>query len=148
MYLPGLEACLLRDLDISSEEQALVSEAKTRGKLLWRPKSGGDMERFNDHPLHDDIVKYCVVDTVYLPRLFKTYQGYLGNRLSLMMVDDLWGNEDSGSLSDGIYSWETRILEESRRRAEQALEPDFAGGSAWNPWYRLILCEDDNDYDM
>ena len=135
-YLPGLEACLLNDLDISSEERALVSEAKSRGKLLWRPKSGGSMERFNDNPLHDDIVSYCVVDTAYLPRLFETYNGYIGNQLSLMAVDDLWGNENSGELSDGIYSWETRILEESRLRAEKALDPNFTGGSAYSPWYR------------
>lgn len=36
MYLPGLEACLLNDLDLSSEERFLIFEAKTRGKLLWR----------------------------------------------------------------------------------------------------------------
>ena len=144
MYLPGLEACLANDLEIDAEERALVSQAKSRGKLLWRPKSGGSMQRFNDDPLHEDIVSYCVVDTAYLPRLFEAYAGS-GNSFSLMAVDSLWGEEDAAELSEGVYSWRGRILKDSRLRAEKALDPDFAGGSAYNPWYRWRMYEDFDD---
>ena len=145
-YLPGLEACLLNDLEIDSQERALVAQAKARGKLLWRPKSGGTMQRFNDNPLHEDIINYCVVDAAYLPRLFEAYAG-TGNSLSLMAVDELWGNEDAVQLSDGVYSWRSRILKDSRVRAEKALDSGFIGGSAYNPWYRWNFCEDDSDSD-
>ena len=143
-YLPGLEACLINDLEIDSQERALVSQAKIRGKLLWRPKSGGSMQRFNDDPLHEDIINYCVVDTAYLPRLFEAYAG-IGNSVSLMAVDDLWGNEDAVELSEGVYSWRSRILEGSRLRAEKALDPDFAGGSAYNRWHRWHMYDHDDD---
>ena len=137
-YLPGLEACLLNDLKIDTEERALVSQAKARGKLLWRPKSGGSMERFNDNPLHEDIINYCVADAAYLPRLLEAYLG-IGNSLSLMAVDQLWGNEDDEQLSDEVYSWRCRILKDSRMLAEEALDPEFTGGSAYNPWYHWCM---------
>ncbi|CAF9907823.1 MAG: hypothetical protein HETSPECPRED_007913 [Heterodermia speciosa] len=145
MYLPGLEACLLKDLDIDVEERALVSQAKKRGKALWSPKLGGSMERFNDDPLHEDIISYCVVDTAYLPRLFEAYAG-IGNSLSLMAVDDLWGDEDAVELSDDVFSWRNRILKESRLRAQKALDPDFTGGSAYNPWHQWKMYDDDDDW--
>ena len=103
------------------------------------------MQRFNDNPLHEDIIDYCVVDTAYLPRLFEAYAG-IGNGMSLMAVDELWGTEDAVELSEGVYSWSSRILEESRLRAEKALNPDFTGGSAYNPWYRWRMYEDEDDF--
>lgn len=133
--LPGLESCLLNDLNISSEEQERVAQAKSRGQQLWHPKHGGSTERFNDYPLHPIIVQYCVVDTAYLPQLFKTYNSAIGGRVSLSVVDRLWGKESRRELAPGVYSWECSILAESKRRVERALDPGFTGGSSYNPWY-------------
>ncbi|KAL8784770.1 MAG: hypothetical protein Q9195_008906 [Heterodermia aff. obscurata] len=144
-YLPGLEDCLLNDLEIDSQERALVSQAKSRGRLLWRPKSGGSMQRFNDDPLHEDIINYCVVNAAYLPRLFEAYAG-IGNGVSTMAVDRLWESEDASELYDGVHSWRTRILEESKRRAEKALDPEFTGGSAFNPWKPWHMYDDEDDW--
>lgn len=141
--LPGLESCLLQDLDIGEEEKAWVKEAKARGQSIWRPRCGGSMERFNDEPLHEDLVNYCVVDAAYLPRLFETYNAALGNRMSLQSVDVLWGNEDLESLEYGVYSWECRVLQLSKTRAEKALDPYFSGGTGYNPW---CLYDFDDDY--
>ncbi|KAL8797922.1 MAG: hypothetical protein Q9182_007119 [Xanthomendoza sp. 2 TL-2023] len=51
-HLPGLEHCLRTDLKLTMEEQEWVLQAKHKGQVLWRPKMGGSMERFNDNPLH------------------------------------------------------------------------------------------------
>ncbi|KAL8848496.1 MAG: hypothetical protein Q9221_006498 [Calogaya cf. arnoldii] len=72
-HLPSLGLCLEKDLDIPAEEQKWVDAAKSAGQRLWRPRCGGSMERFNDDPLHEDIVNYCVADAAYLPRLFEKY---------------------------------------------------------------------------
>ena len=124
-YLPGLESCLLQDLAITAQEREWVAEAKAAGQLLWRPRFGGSMERFNENPLHEDIVNYCVVDAANLPRLFETYNRALGNRVSLWAIDE---NEGLECDSDGPHSWECKILELSKTRVERALDPGFRGG--------------------
>ena len=53
---PSLEVCLLEDVDIEAEERIWVAEAKTKGKNQWRPRDGGRLERFNNDPLHEDII--------------------------------------------------------------------------------------------
>ena len=133
-FLPGLGRCLLEDLALNSDEAALIETAKKRGQELWRPCSGGSLERFNDNPLLQGIIDYCVVDAAYLPRLFEKYNQASGNRVWLMGVDDLWGNEELEEISDGIFSWEGRVLGTSRARVEMALDPSFNGGGALNPW--------------
>ena len=136
--LPGLESCLLSHLDIDVEERAWVSEAKARGQVLWRPRSGGSMQRFNDNPLHEDIINYCVVDAAYLPRLFETYNRALGNRISLTAL----GTSDDPS-------WESRVLRLSKSRAEYCLDLGFCGGTGANPWYvhKCYIDDDDSDWD-
>lgn len=102
------------------------------------------MQRFNDDPLHVDIVNYCVVDAAYLPQLFKAYNETLGNRVSLLAVDHLWGNENLGCTESGVYSWECRVLQLSKIRAKQALNPYFGGGTSYNPWYTYNPYDDDD----
>lgn len=89
------------------------------------------MERFNDNPLHEDIVNYCVVDAAYLPRLFERYNRMLGNRVSL------------AAISASSLSWEGRIPRLSKERAEKALDTNFTGGTAHNPWYIHNPYDDD-----
>ncbi|KAL8680961.1 MAG: hypothetical protein Q9186_002861 [Xanthomendoza sp. 1 TL-2023] len=144
-YLPGLELCLINDLSLTFEEHEWVSEAKRKGQLLWRPRMGGSMQRFNDNPLHEDIVNYCVVDAAYLPRLFDIYNQDLGNRVHLTAVDRFWGNENMFEMSKGVFSWEGRVLQQSRERVEFALDPHFRGGTAYNPWYVYHYYDDDSD---
>ena len=142
--LPGLGSCLLQDLDIGRKEQEWVNEAKARGQTIWRPNCGGSMERFNDDPLHEDIVNYCVVDVAYLPRLFRIYNEALGNRVSLLAVDHLWGNEHLDCKDSGVFSWECTILQLSKIRAERALDPYFGGGTSYNSWYTYNPYDDDD----
>ena len=146
LRLPGLGDCLLQDLKLSREEQEWVNQAKARGQALWRPRCGGSMQRFNDDPLHEDIVNYCVVDAAYLPQLFKAYNEALGNRVSLLAVDLLWGNEHLDCTESGVFSWECRILQLSKMRAEHALDPHFSGGTSYNSWSNYYNPYDDDYY--
>ncbi|KAL8782734.1 MAG: hypothetical protein Q9213_005158 [Squamulea squamosa] len=141
-YLPGLAKCLLLDLVIPREEQEWIAKVKEKGQRLWRPMFQGSMQRFNDNPLHDDIVNYCVVDAAYLPRLFETYNKPLENRVSLMAVDDLWKSERSSDTENRAADWVDRILERSRGRVQLSLMEHFMGGTAHNPWYEY----DDDDW--
>lgn len=139
--LPGLERCLLGDLIIGEAEREWVPVAKARGQLLWRPRSGGDMKVFNDDPLHQDIVNYCVVDAAYLPRLFETYNRALGNGVSLdwVSVDPPWGN-------DGPYTWGRKVITHSKTRVGFSLDEHFRGGTSYNPWYTMARAYEDDDY--
>ncbi|KAL8816673.1 MAG: hypothetical protein Q9223_004351, partial [Gallowayella weberi] len=131
--LPGLEHCLRTNLTLTREEQEWVLQAKRKGQVLWRPRMGGSLERFNDNPLHEDVVRYCVVDAAYLPRLFEKYNWALGYRVCLTAVDELWGNENLPIIAEGVFSWECRVLKHSRERVLLAKDLYFYGGTARNP---------------
>ncbi|KAL8845227.1 MAG: hypothetical protein Q9176_000395 [Flavoplaca citrina] len=133
-YLPGLGKCLQLDLRIPWEEQAWVDAAKDKGQRIWRPKCGGTMARFNDDPLHEDLINYCVVDAAYLPRLFETYNAILGTPVS---ITTHWARRF------GKGDWDERILSESWDRVGLALRPNFYEGHALNPWW---IEDDDDDY--
>ena len=138
--LPSLEYCYRCDLDLTKAEKKSVGRIKQEGRKLWHPRSGGSMQRFNDSPLCQGIIDYCVADAKYLPQLFNKYNEALGNRVDVMAVDELWGNEDLEKLADGVFSWQCRILKESRARVRLALDPDFKGGNSANPWYHWHPC--------
>ncbi|KAI4280536.1 MAG: hypothetical protein L6R38_004373 [Xanthoria sp. 2 TBL-2021] len=142
-YLPGLGKCLAEDLSMTTEEQDWVDGAKARGQQIWRPKCGGQMERFNDDPLHGDIVDYCVVDVAYLPLLFDTYNAALGNQVSLGTVDYLWRKDGCRQSDETALNWVANILSASMGRVNRALDPMFGGGTSWNPWWDG---DDSDDY--
>ena len=138
--LPSLEDCFKRDLEMSKADKKSIRRIKEEGRKLQRPKNGGSMQRFNDSPLLQRIIDYCVVDAKYLPRLFNKYNEALGNQAGVMAVDSLWGNEDLKKLADGVFSWQCRVSQESRARVRLALDPDFKGGNSANLWYEWHPC--------
>ena len=92
------------------------------------------MERFNDNPLLEDLISYCIVDAAYLPRLFERYNAILGTPVS---ITTHWARKF------GKGDWDERILSESFDRVGLALRPNFYGGNARNPWW---VDDDDDDY--
>lgn len=48
---------------------ATWKQAKERGQRLFKPGRGGKYEVFNQRPIPEDIVSYCVGDVQYLPEL-------------------------------------------------------------------------------
>ncbi|KAL8651411.1 MAG: hypothetical protein Q9226_004718 [Calogaya cf. arnoldii] len=144
-HLPSLGVCLKDDLDIPAGEQTWVDAAKSAGQKLWRPRCGGSMERFNDDPLHEDIVRYCVADAAYLPRLYENYNNdvAIGGSVNLGTRVCVWPEIGYGCYQYNGYGvdWADRIVTTLWERVQRATDPGFMGGTAHNPW-----CEED-DYD-
>jgi exonuclease 3'-5' domain-containing protein 1 len=55
-------------------ERSTWNANKEKGLRLFAPEKGGRYEVFNDRPLAQAIVQYCVQDVQFLPRLWSTYQ--------------------------------------------------------------------------
>lgn len=105
------------------------------------------MQRFNDHPLHEDIVNYCVADAAYLPRLFEKYNNYaaLKRSVDLRTRVCVWPKIGYGCYQYNRYGvdWADRIVTTSWERVQKATDANFPGGTAHNPWYED---DDDDDY--
>ncbi|KAJ8122917.1 hypothetical protein ONZ43_g1008 [Nemania bipapillata] len=71
-HIKGLQSCM-DDLPMTKAEREGWDRAKEKGKELFRPEKGGSYEVFNQRPLRNDIIKYCVQDVQYLPRLWTLY---------------------------------------------------------------------------
>lgn len=48
-------------------------EAKQAGIRLFAPERGGTYEVFNDRPMTQAIIQYCVQDVTFLPQLYDHY---------------------------------------------------------------------------
>jgi exonuclease 3'-5' domain-containing protein 1 len=72
-YLNGLakcvEKCVLYDSDLTSWKLA-----KEKGKRMFKAEHGGSDEIFNQRPIPDDIISYCVGDVQYLPMLWEKFR--------------------------------------------------------------------------
>jgi exonuclease 3'-5' domain-containing protein 1 len=73
-YLNGLAKCVEND---GSHGSDFVSWklAKEKGERLYKAEHGGSYEIFNQRPIPDDIISYCVGDVQYLPKLWDKFQG-------------------------------------------------------------------------
>ncbi|KAM3539896.1 hypothetical protein ARSEF1564_007202 [Beauveria bassiana] len=76
-YVNGLAKCIERDGALSSTEMLRWKNCKERGVRLFAPERGGSYRVFNDRPLSQDIVKYCIQDVHFMPRLWDRYNGTL-----------------------------------------------------------------------
>ena len=45
---------------------------KCIGKLLWKPDFGGDFVVFQQYPLKEIVISYCVGDIAFLPELYES----------------------------------------------------------------------------
>lgn len=76
----GLSRCIENDVLMSGPEKRAWMQAKDKGKLLFAPERGGTYEVFNQRPLQEDIIQYCVQDVQLLPVLWKRYKEKLTSR--------------------------------------------------------------------
>jgi exonuclease 3'-5' domain-containing protein 1 len=53
----------------SGSGQAGWKLAKEKGERLFKAEHGGSYEVFNQHPIPEDIISYCIGDDQYLPEL-------------------------------------------------------------------------------
>ena len=66
---------------------------------------------FNQRPMRQEIVDYCVQDVVYLPKLFDKYNGKLGNAVCLDATNSI-----SLQASGNQNIWAYRVIEASADR--------------------------------
>ena len=113
--LNGLAKCVEKTVPISLRGSGLGSwkQGKEKGERLFKPEYGGSCEVFNQRPIPEEIVDYCVGDVQCLPEL----------------RDKFWGTRTS--------QWRDLIKEESKKRvaASQASEYQPHGREkAMAPW--------------
>ncbi|KAF2844683.1 hypothetical protein T440DRAFT_409643 [Plenodomus tracheiphilus IPT5] len=69
-FLTGLAKCIEINLPITPVSKlAQWKLAKQKGERLFKAEHGGSYEVFNQRPIPEDIISYCVSDVQYLPEL-------------------------------------------------------------------------------
>ncbi len=113
----GLGNCIKHDAQLSVEVQRKWKATKERGMALFSEQDGGSYEVFNVRPMLQDIIDYCVQDTVHLPILWKVYSGKVSKQ------------------------WLQRVQEETRYRVlmsqTNSYEPQ-GGHKVWSPWAKTV----------
>ena len=79
-FLRGLAKCIANDIHLPRKEKAEWTEVKNSGVHLFAPERGGSYAVFDQRPLADVIVRYCVNDVRYLPLLRDEYLPLLDAR--------------------------------------------------------------------
>ncbi|XWX02354.1 hypothetical protein V2A60_010391 [Cordyceps javanica] len=102
-FVSGLAKCIELDAPLAAGEKQKLVECKKAGQLLFAPEKGGSYEVFNTRPLAGEIVRYCVNDVCILPRLWKHYNGKMGQK------------------------WRRKMLASSAKRVDLSHSPFFCG---------------------
>jgi exonuclease 3'-5' domain-containing protein 1 len=93
-FVSGLGKAIKIDLpeSIFSAQQKLEwQQNKARITALFAPTQGGIYEVFSERPLKPEIMKYCEMDFVLLPKLYAVYNKELskmGNQFWQMQIED------------------------------------------------------------
>ncbi|EXF73980.1 3'-5' exonuclease [Colletotrichum fioriniae PJ7] len=102
-FLSGLAKCIERNAPLTPEEILAWRAVKMIGHSLFNPQSGGSYAVFNQRPLSPEILRYCIQDVQYLPRLWNVYDQRLG--------------ED----------WKHAVKKETKNRIQQSKASDYNG---------------------
>jgi len=114
-FLSGLARCVEKNVPMSLGGSDLASwkQVKEKGERLFKAEHGGSYEVFNQRPIPEDIVSYCVGDVQYLPEL----------------RDRFWKTQ--------TFRWRDLVNEESMKRVSASQKPDYQPHSsdrAVSPW--------------
>jgi exonuclease 3'-5' domain-containing protein 1 len=98
-YMNGLAKCIeqgvLYGSDLTSWKQA-----KENGARLFKPELGGSYEVFEQRPMPNEIISYCIGDVQYLPELWSRFR---------------WKT----------YRWRDLVNEETKKRVEASQKPEY-----------------------
>ncbi|KAL3485387.1 ribonuclease H-like domain-containing protein [Aspergillus germanicus] len=91
-HVKGLSHCIRLNIPFAEWKDGQESidrwlETKEKGRKLFAPEHGGSFEVFNQRPLSEDVLRYCIEDVRLLPILWKVYNGLL-TRFWRKMVDE------------------------------------------------------------
>lgn len=80
-YVCGLAKCIEKDAPLTVAERNTWKAIKEKGLQLFAPERGGSYEVFNQRPLSQEILSYCLSDVEFLPRLWSLYNGRMNAEL-------------------------------------------------------------------
>jgi exonuclease 3'-5' domain-containing protein 1 len=112
-FLSGLAKCVEENVFISPGSRASWKQTKEKGERLFKPEHGGSYEVFNQRPILEDIISYCVGDVQYLPEL----------------RDRFWKTR--------AFRWRDLVNEESMKRVAASHKPEYrphGSDRAMAPW--------------
>ncbi|PNS14386.1 hypothetical protein CAC42_6899 [Sphaceloma murrayae] len=99
----GLARCIQQDAEMGYEEKKRWHAVKENGKAMFDPARGGGYAVFDQRPLPEDMMSYCVQDVVFMPQLRRTYRQKLCD------------------------AWWKKIERETEARVELSRSPSFQG---------------------
>ncbi|KAK3174850.1 hypothetical protein OEA41_002096 [Lepraria neglecta] len=85
-------------------------------------------------PMLNDIVEYRVFDVKYMADLFDNYNQKLGN-VVVLLPEIMQLKVNIMAPEDIKHTWEYKILEGFRRRANEVQDPNYERG-----WHTIIVC--------
>ena len=112
-FLSGLAKCVEKNVFMSLGDLASWKQAKEKGEGLFKAEYGGSYELFNQRPVPDGILSYCVGDVQYLPEL----------------RDRFWKRQ--------AFRWRDLVKEQSMKRVSASQKPDYqphGSDRAVSPW--------------
>ena len=114
-FLNGLTKCVENNVLMSFGGSGLASWklAKEKGERLFKAEHGGSYDVFNQRPIPEDIISYCVGDVQYLPELRNRF----------------WTRQ--------AYRWQDLVCEESKKRIAASQRSDYqphGPDRAMAPW--------------
>lgn len=102
-FLSGLAKCVEKNVSMFFDGSGLASWklAKEKGERLFKAEHGGSYDVFNQRPVTEDIISYCVGDVQYLPEL----------------RDRFW--------TEQVDRWQDLVGEESKKRVSASQGSDY-----------------------
>ncbi|CAE6434795.1 unnamed protein product [Rhizoctonia solani] len=79
-FLNPLALSIMNDIRPSGPAQQQWSDWISTGQKCVSPELGGDLRTWDERPLRQELVNYCLADVMYLPRLLEVYESRLGNK--------------------------------------------------------------------
>lgn len=105
----GLAKCIETSGLLSDEEKLAWDDCKEKGLRLFLPHSGGSYKVFSQRPLSEEILRYCIQDVHYMPRLWAFYAS--------KMTSKWWKKVESTSMERIRQSQSSRYVSRGKSKA-------------------------------
>ncbi|CAE6477468.1 unnamed protein product [Rhizoctonia solani] len=79
-FFNPLALSIMNDIRPSGSAQQQWSDWISNGQKTVSPELGGNLRAWDERPLRQELVDYCLADVIYLPRLLQVYESKLGNK--------------------------------------------------------------------
>ncbi|KAM0817497.1 putative 3'-5' exonuclease domain-containing protein [Seiridium cardinale] len=98
-YLNGLAKCI-EQYPLYGVDRTSWKLAKEKGARLFKPENGGSYKIFEQRPVFDEIISYCVGDVQHLPKLWQRFKA-------------------------GTNRWRDMVNKETEKRVEASQKPEY-----------------------